>query len=114
MPHRSRSIARLALVIAAFYGALWLATAAFGSSSVRSSVLGSKPLPVGIVDLSAEEHPELRPNSFFCKTNAVAPFLVRLHYGYACGPPCGQGGTELYLWFPGGQHRIHVMEHWIS
>jgi hypothetical protein len=113
MSGSSRSVAKLALVVAAFYAALWLATATFGTSSVRSSVVGPKPPHAGMVDLSAEDHPELRPNSFFYKTSAVAPFLVRMQYGHACGPECGQGGVDLYLWFPGGQHLIH-REHWIS
>src|SRR5689334_5044719 len=56
--------------------------------------------PAGYPDVSntPEKLKESKFPWFYCWTQAVAPFVVRVDSGHASGPLGGDGGTTYYLW----------------
>jgi hypothetical protein len=108
-PPAARAKAPVLACIVVYAGA-WAATGIFGPGDVQDLV-GRPNEPV------CAAHFELRRSAFHvqkvCESDAVAPFLIRMHYAYGIGLE-GSGGTDVFLWTPRYIHRLWSVNQWVS
>jgi len=95
-----RKFALPLLFLSVALGSIWLATAFYGTSAVRTEhIIETKlNIPTGITDISDTEDARPQPPWYYCRTRAITPLLVRVDYGHVRGPLEGSGGTAYYFW----------------
>jgi hypothetical protein len=108
---RARSIvgAVVALILC-----LWVPTQFFGAPAVQSFVLNQMQAPSNSQQVAGIDALRADRPTHFCNAVAVAPLLVRLDFGHLCGPLCGRGRTDYFLWLPWGHYRVYVGPEWVS
>ena len=92
--------------VAAVSLGLWVFTQFFGALTVQALVLRQMQVPpsselVADIDALRGDHP-----THYCNAVAVAPLVVRLEFGHICGPLCGRGRTDYFVWLPWGHYRF--------
>jgi hypothetical protein len=96
------------------YLVVWGITYGIGAPAIRSFVVEKMQVPTGFSEVSSLAELNGHGNSYYCSAWAPAPLLVRLEFGSSCGPLCGRGRTEYFLWLPGIKHKFLVTAEWIS
>jgi hypothetical protein len=109
MMHIRRRLLAAGAITACLYLSFWLVTASVGAESVRLSVVKRMNPPPGLTDVSNEAGRANSPGSYFCRTTAIAPFVVRMEFAYNCGVLCGISGTYLFFWSPGFTRQLGVL-----
>lgn len=105
----------LVVVLGAYCG-MWAVTHFVGGRQIRRLTLSTMHQPAGLAGFEEVSEPGVvrkgNAGSYYCRTVAYAPFVVRVDYGWTAGPLSGDGGSELYLWALGTSAQIRVLEHW--
>jgi hypothetical protein len=94
--------------------ALWGLTRAVGAPAVEAHVLGQMQAPQSSKRVASHAALDGHTQTHYCSAVAVGPLIVRLEFGYTCGPLCGRGRTDYFLWLPGVLHQVHVGAGWVS
>ena len=110
-------------IIAAIYVLAWIATAFFGASTIRQTLIAQTRPEFRDVSNSpgAREHswgPWLPDDGkepwFYCRTSSPAPFIVQIEHGWMAQPLMGGGTDSTYFWFFGYIHRLSHVSTWAS
>ena len=122
---RSRFITwRSWLGVGLSYALFWGITNIFGTVSVRSlvTVRAAEDPKLSICDKTFGNSTQANAignanlsQGHYCRSRAIAPFLVELSLGNRCGPACGSGGSYWLLWFPGAKPTpIYAPYRWVA
>lgn len=108
---RSKLLRHVGLAVVSL-GGLWLITGLIGSRDVRQTVVARMHLPEPPSEFrdvsSLDKSQRILGNTYYCRTFAYAPLLVRADFGWGAGSLSGTGGSALYLWLFG--HSILLVE----
>jgi hypothetical protein len=113
---RSKGLHPKALLLAGALAYLlaWGLTCGVGAPAVRAFVVTKMQVPEGVAEVSSLAELDEGRGTYYCNVIAPMPLVVRMEFGSTCGPLCGHGRTEYFLWLPGTMHRILVTAAWVS
>jgi hypothetical protein len=97
-----------------FLSLSWIATRTYGVDEACSVIAVPSKLPDEYRRVSPDDWRKLGAGTYYCEGSVVAPFVLRLDYGAACGSLCGSGAVEVMLWFPGFVNKLYWESVWIS
>ncbi len=111
----SKSWVRGLAVLVILYSLLWYATNLVGVPKARTVALSQMTnIKSTWRDISADLAAQVKGPYYFCRATALAPFLIRVEYGWEAGKLDGDGGSVLYLWIFGAVFRAHEYNHWAA
>ena len=96
---------------------MWALTHFVGAPAVRKFKVSTMYQPnglAGFTDVSESDSAVRGGPTYFCRSRAYAPFLVRVDYGWRTARLSGDGGSELYVWILGAKSQIYELDHWAN
>lgn len=96
------------------YAVLWALTGHYGNAIVRAAVCDELHREWHTEVAGRKELSSLPRSAYYCHSQAVAPFVVSLDFGYECGPVCGHGAGGFVLWLPGANAPFYQRSWWAS